>query len=137
MATITVLDEWRQAEVAGRIDGDRVVLSGESLEAALGFAVKPEGLCKGDVCITVREGSGIQTGTDEFDAAQLAKLLDRPVVIDANNAAVSVGAGSAARASELQSLVAPDFTLPDLDGRPHSLSDFRGSKVILAAYASW
>lgn len=26
---------------------------------------------------------------------------------------------------------APDFTLPDLDGRPHSLSDYRGKVVVL------
>lgn len=37
----------------------------------------------------------------------------------------------------LASLEAPDFTLPDLDGRPHSLSDYRGQKILLAAYASW
>jgi thioredoxin-dependent peroxiredoxin len=29
---------------------------------------------------------------------------------------------------------APDFTLPDQDGRPVSLSDFRGSKVVLYFY---
>ena len=29
---------------------------------------------------------------------------------------------------------APEFTLPDQDGTPHSLSDYRGSKVILYFY---
>ena len=29
---------------------------------------------------------------------------------------------------------APDFTLPDKDGRPVSLSDFRGKKVVLYFY---
>ena len=32
---------------------------------------------------------------------------------------------------------APDFTLPDLEGRQHSLSDYRGRKVFLASWASW
>ena len=32
---------------------------------------------------------------------------------------------------------APDFTLPDLAGHMHSLSDYRGKKVLLIAYASW
>ena len=32
---------------------------------------------------------------------------------------------------------APDFTLPDLDGSPHSLSSYRGRKVFLATWASW
>ena len=39
-------------------------------------------------------------------------------------AAVSLEAGSPA----------PDFTLPDKDGKAHSLSDYRGQKVILYFY---
>ena len=44
---------------------------------------------------------------------------------------------AADRGRRLASLEAPDFTLPDLDGRPHSLSDHRGAKVFLVAYGSW
>ncbi|MBI3853814.1 MAG: redoxin domain-containing protein [Verrucomicrobia bacterium] len=33
--------------------------------------------------------------------------------------------------------MAPDFTLPDLKGKAHSLSDFRGKKVLLITWASW
>ena len=32
---------------------------------------------------------------------------------------------------------APDFSLPDLSGRRHSLSGQRGKKALLIAYASW
>ena len=32
----------------------------------------------------------------------------------------------------------PDFTLPDISGgKPVSLSDFRGKKVLLIQFASW
>ena len=32
----------------------------------------------------------------------------------------------------------PDFTLPTIsDGKPVSLSDFRGKKVLLIQFASW
>jgi peroxiredoxin len=34
-------------------------------------------------------------------------------------------------------LEAPDFTLPDIDGKQHSLSDYRGKKVLLLSWASW
>jgi cytochrome oxidase Cu insertion factor (SCO1/SenC/PrrC family) len=37
----------------------------------------------------------------------------------------------------LSSLQAPDFTLPDAAGKPHSLSDFRGKKILLVTWASW
>jgi peroxiredoxin len=37
----------------------------------------------------------------------------------------------------LASLQAPDFTLPDMAGKPHSLSDFRGKKVLVVTWASW
>jgi hypothetical protein len=37
----------------------------------------------------------------------------------------------------LSSLQAPDFTLPDLNGKPHHLSDFHGKKILLVTWASW
>lgn len=33
--------------------------------------------------------------------------------------------------------IAPDFTLPSLDGRNVSLSDFAGKRLILFMWASW
>jgi len=32
---------------------------------------------------------------------------------------------------------APDFSLPDLDGRTHRLSERRGHPVVLFLWASW
>ena len=31
----------------------------------------------------------------------------------------------------------PDLTLPDLDGRPVRLADFRGRKLLIFVWASW
>jgi len=33
--------------------------------------------------------------------------------------------------------LAPDFTLPTLDGRKTSLHDYRGKKLIVFMWASW
>ena len=56
---------------------------------------------------------------------------------DEKHAVASLGASHHDRGEALNSLEAPDFTLPDLDGNLHSLSDQRGKKILLVAYASW
>lgn len=66
-----------------------------------------------------------------------AEAEGRPVAVDPEEGAAYLGVPARARAAGLASLEAPDFTLPDLDGRPHSLSEHRGKKVLLVAYASW
>lgn len=69
--------------------------------------------------------------------AQRAEAAGRPVAVDREERAAYLGVSAAERAAALASLQAPDFTLPDLSGRPHSLSAQRGKKVLLVAYASW
>jgi hypothetical protein len=76
----------------------------------------------------------------ELEGGALAKRAEasgRPVAVDLDERAAYLGVGAAERAKALASLEAPDFTLPDLDGRLHSLSAHRGKKVLLVAYASW
>ena len=88
---------------------------------------------------TVIDG-GRATEVDEAEGrarAQRAEASGRPVAIDLSERAAYLGVSAAERAKALASLEAPDFTLPDLDGRPHSLSGHRGKKVLLVAYASW
>jgi len=69
--------------------------------------------------------------------ATTAGASGRPVAIDREERAAYLGVSAADRARALSSLEAPDFTLPDLDGRLHALSAYRGKKVLLVAYASW
>jgi hypothetical protein len=47
------------------------------------------------------------------------------------------GARTEEQNSFTKSLVAPNFTLPDMNGKRHSLRDFRGKKVLLLTWASW
>ncbi len=61
----------------------------------------------------------------------------RPVVSDRSQQVWSLGASAQEASNALQTLQAPDFTLPDLEGNAHSLSDFRGKKVFLTTWASW
>ena len=88
---------------------------------------------------TVIDG-GRAAEVDEVEGAAVAKRArasGRLVAVDLDERAAYLGVSAAERAKALASLEAPDFTLPDLDGRRHSLSEHRGKKVLLVAYASW
>ena len=133
---ITLIDGGRVTRVPARIQGKRVRVAPEDLERAFGWTLKPQGLCKGDLCITLRERRGL---LDEggIDLAVFAQTAGLPLAVDAREGVAVLGESAAARGSRLASLEAPDFTLPDLEGRLHSLSQHRGKKVLLIAYASW
>ena len=50
---------------------------------------------------------------------------------------MEIGLATAPAETEAQASVAPDFTVYDVDGNAHKLSDFRGQPVILNFWASW
>ena len=113
-------------------------LKAADLERVSGWAHKPEGFCKGDVCVPVpaaRKDDFVRS--DSYNLAALAELLGQPMVADAENHAYYFGEAATERKRILTSLDAPDFTLPDLEGRMHSLSQYRGKKVFLVSWASW
>ncbi len=135
MSTLTILDDGRPEEVAAKVGDDAVRIPPGAVAAALGWHLEDRGLCRGDVCIPVRDP---ELATDDgVSLASLAGALGRPLALDVEERAAYVGAAAAERAAALSGLEAPDFTLPDLEGRPHSLSEHRGGKVLLAAWASW
>ena len=74
---------------------------------------------------------------DGAERVRRAQEGGRPVALDKAERAGYLGVSAEERGRRLASLEAPDFTLPDLDGRLHSLSDRRGVKVFLVAYGSW
>ena len=134
MARVTVIDECRDLEVDGIVTADAIRLPAASVRAALGWEVRTEGLCRGAACVPV---SDLVRDDDRIDLAALAARLGRPLALDPGERAACLGVSATDRAARLASLEAPDFTLPDVDGRPHTLSDYRGRKILLLAYASW
>ena len=134
-----ILHEQSETTCASaRADGDGVWLSGADLERATGWTMKPEGLCRGTVCVPVPPSRATDfVRGDAINAAALWRHMGHPVARDTAGDTWVLGTGAADRASTLQSLEAPDFTLPDLDGRTHSLHALRGKKVWLSTWASW
>lgn len=133
---LTLIDDGNAVELAARFRADGVRLRAEDVRDALGWELKPEGLCRAGVCIPAR-GDADLAAADGIDLAALARLLGRPLALDLDERAAYLGSSARERAAQLATLQAPDFTLPDLAGVPHALSDHRGKKVLLIAYASW
>jgi hypothetical protein len=137
--TTTVLfddEELELASAAAEHDG-RLWLAPAELEALTGWALKPEGLCRAEACVPLpRDGSWLDDA-GRVDLATFAERLGRPVVHDDAHAIWAFGESASARGRALDSLQAPDFTLPDLDGKLHSLADHRGRKVFLYAWGSY
>ncbi len=124
--------------VAPEVEGDALWLSTEDLERVSGWALKPQGFCKGEACVPVPPAPQSEFASGgRYNLTALASLLGQPVVHDQAHRVWSFGEASAARRRALTSLEAPDFTLPDLEGRMHSLSEHRGRKVFLVSWASW
>lgn len=108
----------------------------DALRSALGWELKPEGLCQGDVCVPVRDRAAL-VRSGAVDLTGFAALMGRPIIVDADERVTALGRAVTAQAASMATLEAPDFELPDLAGNAHRLSDHRGKKVLFIAYASW
>jgi len=107
-------------------------------EAATGWVAKPEGLCRGPVCVPLPAGREREfTDGGRIDLAALWRHLDRPAVHSDRGDAWVLAESARERAAMLAALEAPDFALPDLAGHLHRLSEQRGKKVLLVTWASW
>lgn len=113
-------------------------LPAESLRELTGWELKPEGACFGERCVPIPPSRAAEFVRDgEFNISALAGYLGQPVLRDSDHGVIAIGESGEGRANRLRTLEAPDFTLPDIDGQMHSLSDYRGRKVFLASWASW
>jgi hypothetical protein len=112
------------------------------LTKATKFEIKPEGVCSGRLCFPIpkdREDKFVKGhgGASLFNFSEFARLLHLPAAYDAKSGVWFFGPRPEEQNGYLTSLVAPDFTLTDVDGKKHSLSDFRGKKVLVITWASW
>src|SRR5262249_47840870 len=136
MENFTIIDGGHCTDATAAISGSQVRVTPSALQTALGWELKPQGLCKDDRCIpTGRHAERINV--EGIDLGAFAEVIGRPLALDVDERVACFGASAVDRAAQLISLAAPDFTLPDPSGTPHALSDYRGKKVLLVAYASW
>jgi hypothetical protein len=108
-------------------------VSAADLERRTGWSLKPQGACKGDVCVPL---PGRLAAGDAVDLETLAPLLGMPLVHDERHDLWSLGPEAGGRA--LTTAEAPDLVLPDVrTGEQFHLRSLRGQRVVMVAWASW
>ena len=110
---------------------ERLEIDRADFERATGWTFKPEGACKGDVCVPLPGDTG-----GALDVRTLAERLGMPLVAD-DAAGVWALGPEALAGRALTTAVVPEIVLPDVDGNPFALSSLRGTKVLVLAWASW
>jgi hypothetical protein len=145
-ARVVIYDN-RTTEVAASpiAAGNDLWVTLADLKRATGFVIKPQGVCRDELCFPIpkaRKAAFLskQGRVTWFNLSEFARLVKQPVAFDKGDAGHAVwyfGPRADEQNRHLASLTAPDFTLPDKDGKPHSLRDFHGKKVLLLTWASW
>ncbi|MFV1960918.1 MAG: redoxin domain-containing (seleno)protein, partial [Acidimicrobiia bacterium] len=78
MVSLVLLDVGQPTEVAARIDESGVWIDVDGVEAALGWELKPEGLCREATCIPVAGRSDLMND-GQMNLEGLADILERPL----------------------------------------------------------
>lgn len=94
-----------------------------------GWQIKPEGACKGSVCVPLDAPAG-----DTVDLSELAPKLGMAVV--EHDGRYAVGPESLSSRA-LVTAEAANIRLPDVNGNPFELSSLRGQKIIVYAWAPY
>lgn len=105
---------------------ERLDLPPAELEQRTGWSIKPQGACRGEVCVPLEA---------PFDVRQLANKLRMALVHDERHELWALGPPCGGRAPAGAEL--PDIVLPDRDGHDFALRSLRGTKVFMIAWASW
>lgn len=106
---------------------ETIDISAEDFASGTGWEIKPEGACKGEVCVPLPDG---------YSATHAADRLGMAVVHDEASSLVAFGPESL-NGRALVSAQAPDVVLPDLAGNDFHLSSLRGKKVVVVAWAPY
>ena len=141
LRTTIVYDDAATELTSAREDAGQLWITTADLKRATRFEVKPQGVCRDELCFPLpkaRQQEFVHKDADGswFNMTAFAALVHQPVAHDATLETWYFGLRSDQR-QQLSSLQAPDFTLPDLQGKQHRLSDFRGKKILLVTWASW
>lgn len=106
---------------------DRLGIDAATFHRGTGWEIKPEGACKGEVCVPLPDG---------FELTSTASRLGMALVRDDEHDLWALGPESLS-GHALVSAAAPDLVLDDIDGNEFHLDSLRGHKVVLVAWAPY
>jgi len=111
----------------------RLRLPVDEFQVGTGWSLKPQGACRGEVCVPL-PSDAVRDG--EVDVAAVAQRLGMPLVEDATSGLRALGPETLS-GHALPSADAPELVLPDLDGNDFHLSSLRGHKVVVVSWAPY
>jgi hypothetical protein len=142
----TIVYDDAATDLTAREDAGQLWITAADLKRATRFEVKPQGVCRDELCFPLpkakreafihKDAGNANSMQAWFNMTAFADLVHQPVAHDAALSTWYFGLRSDQR-QQLSSLQAPDFKLPDLQGKLHRLSDFHGKKILLVTWASW
>jgi len=100
-------------------------------ERGTGWTLKPEGACKGGVCIPLPDPMA-----EQIDVEATASAMGLPLVAAPEHNLWALGPESIGSRA-LTSAEAPNLRLPDLEGNEFELSSLRGQKIVVYAWAPY
>ena len=110
-------------------------ISKAEFETGTGWAIKPEGACKGDICIPLSDKAHAPE-SDQLDVTELSNAMNLPLAAEPGENLWALGPDSIGGRA-LSSASAPELSLPDLDGNTFKLSSLKGKKVLVYAWAPY
>ena len=125
-----------EGTVRARIDGDRVRVDCTGFRALTGWQAKPEGLCRGDVCMPWSDRASVGDD-DDLDLVAMCEQGAMPVVIDLEEGVGVVGTAAHQRGEELRSDTVRSVELRDLRGAVRPVIEDRPGKKLVVAFSSW
>ena len=108
-----------------------LTLSKQEFQHGTGWEIKPEGACKGGVCIPLEPSPN-----DSVNVEQTAAAMGLPLVHEPDHGIWSLGPESIGNRA-LVSARSAKLDLPDLDGKLFSLDSLLGKKVLIYAWAPY
>lgn len=133
-----IITRTQTREVEGKIEQASLWLQKDDFESVTEFELRPEGFCRGEVCIPIPSSHEREfIDGDRINLSAFAHFNSQPLVSDDEQDYWFLDDSIESRNRQLRSRVAPDFELPDLEGNVHKLSDYFGKKILLVSWASW